>query len=705
MATSSTSAAATAPRRWRQTFSADGERAWPLRQEHAALAAILVLSGLLEFVRLSQNGFANDYYSAAVKSMLRSLHNFFYVAADPNGLITVDKPPLGLWLQAISAKIFGFSALSLLVPEGICAVLAVALLYRIVAPRFGKVAALLSAFTLAVFPSFVAVSRDNGLDPLLILLMLAACGAALSAIDSGRLRQLLWCAVVVGLAFNTKALAAFLVVPGIALGYLVCAPGSVRRRLAQLTAAGVVMVAVAASWSVVVELTPAAQRPFVGSTFNNSELSLDFGYNGFGRVGGQQGGPGSTKKYPADGQAPLVRPGVDVPRSAVELRYLAAHPGVQGLAPPVHHQPRHRAAPGRRRGKEVPFASTHLTPARILGRGLGDQAGWDAVFALLGLIALVIAVRRRQDRRTAGLFVLGGWFLVELLTLDFSSGIVHPYYSSALGPGLAVMVGAGAVALATLVRSRDDRTALLGYVLTVIAIGGTVGAQLFLIGHYGDPTWWRIPLVAIAVAAVVAIPLMRARAGTALAIAVAAVLVAPMVYSFSVWLAPVDGTFPTAGPYDHAGYGGYGKPAIAMRATRSLIRFLGTHGATKPYALLTESSDQAAAYILLGLDADAEGGYNTTDPALGNDRLAYLVAHDEARYFLIGGPYDVRGGNDASNAARLVCPEVPQLVWANGGSSGGSWLVDCAGRSAELRHPYRSARKFLRTHPLVRYTL
>ena len=238
MATSSTSAAATAPRRWRQTFSADGERAWPLRREYAALAAILVLSGLLEFVKLAQNGYANVYYSAAVKSMLRSFHNFFYVAADPNGLITVDKPPLGLWLQAISAKIFGFSALSLLIPEGICAVLAVALLYRIVAPRFGKVAALVSAFTLAVFPSFVAVSRDNGLDPLLILLMLAACGAALSAIDSGRLRQLIWCGVFVGLAFNTKALAAFLVVPGIGLGYLVCAPGSLRRRLAQLAAAG-----------------------------------------------------------------------------------------------------------------------------------------------------------------------------------------------------------------------------------------------------------------------------------------------------------------------------------------------------------------------------------------------------------------------------------------------------------------------------------
>src|SRR5579862_2679673 len=226
----------------------DGARTRSLGFEHAGLAGVLVLSGLLEFVRLGQNGFANTYYSAAVKSMLRSWHNFFFVAADPSGLITVDKPPLGLWLQAVSAKLFGFSPLSLLIPEGICAMLAVALLYFIVAPRFGKVAALVSALALAVFPSFVAVGRDNGVDPLLILLMLAACGVGLAAIERGSLWRLVAAGVLVGLAFNTKTLAALLCVPGIALGYVACAPGSVRRRLAHLAVAGIVSLAVCASW-------------------------------------------------------------------------------------------------------------------------------------------------------------------------------------------------------------------------------------------------------------------------------------------------------------------------------------------------------------------------------------------------------------------------------------------------------------------------
>jgi 4-amino-4-deoxy-L-arabinose transferase-like glycosyltransferase len=680
-------------------------RYWRAGPQHAVLAAILVLSGLLEFVRLSQNGFANGFYSAAVKSMLRSWHNFFFVSSDPNGFITVDKPPLALWLQGLSAKLFGFAPLSLIVPEGICAVLAVAILYRIVAPRFGPVAGLLSAFSLAVFPSFVAVSRENAVDPLLILLMLAACGAALAAIDSGRLRTLVGCGVLVGLAFNTKSLAAFLCIPGIAVGHMVCAPGTLRRRAAQLTAAGAVFVIVAVSWSVAVDLTPAAQRPYVGGSANNSEFQLEFGYNGFGRVGGQQGGPGSTTISLTLAQTfPLVRPGVNVPRNAFERHWYATHP--PAAAAPPHSSARPRAAPtGRqRRFSAIPFAGTR-SPVRIFGTGLGDQAGWLIPLALIGMIAVGLVARGRRDRRMAALYVLGGWFLVELLTLDFSAGIVHPYYASALGPGTAAMVGGGAVALGSLVGAGPARLALRGYVLAVLAIGGTVAAQLVLIGREGDPLWWRIPLVVLCLGGVVAILAARARASWALAVAVGALLVAPAVYSFSVWLAPVDGTFPTAGPYNPAGSGGLGVTPADARADQGLVNFVETNGATKPYALFTQSSDEAAPLILLGLAASAEGGYGASDPALGNARLATLVANGEARYLLIGGPYAQRGNNSAVTAARLVCPEIPQRIWAPDTYGQSFFLVDCAGKAAELRSPYQAAREYLRAHPTVHYQL
>jgi hypothetical protein len=181
----------------------------------------------------------------------------------------------------------------------------------------------------------------------------------------------------------------------------------------------------------------------------------------------------------------------------------------------------------------------------------------------------------------------------------------------------------------------------------------------------------------------------------------------PAIYSFSVWLAPVDGTFPTAGPYNHAGWGGLDQPPDDVVAYRGLVRYVESNQPADRYPLLTQSSDQAAPLILLGLRASAEGGYGASDPALSNTRLAALVAAGEARYFLISGPYSDRGGNSGETAARLVCAEIPEVVWAPAHSPnlGGSYLVDCAGRAAELRHPYASARAFLRAHPNVHYKL
>jgi 4-amino-4-deoxy-L-arabinose transferase-like glycosyltransferase len=339
--------------------------------------------------------------------------------------------------------------------------------------------------------------------------------------------------------------------------------------------------------------------------------------------------------------------------------------------------------------------------------GLGGQAGWLVPLALIGMLALCLTVRGRGDRRMAGLFVLGGWFVVELLVLDFSAGIVHPYYSSALGPGLGAMVGAGAVAIGSLVRDPQTRLAMRGFVLAVVAVAATVAVEVILADREGDPLWWRIPLVLLCLGGLVAIPLARSRAGWALAVAVAALLVTPTAYSFSVWLAPVNGTFPVAGPYSYPGQGGYGVGPVTLRVDRRLIRYLRTHGATQPYALFTQSSDQASPLILLGLRASASGGYNTTDPALSGDQLATLVAEHKARYFWVAGPYSSRGGNGGSTAARLVCPEIPAQIWSYGISNGlGSYLVDCAGRSNELRHPYRYARAFIAKHeakyPLLR---
>jgi 4-amino-4-deoxy-L-arabinose transferase-like glycosyltransferase len=667
---------------------------------HLALAGVLALSAVLNTYKLSQNGYANVFYSAGVKSMLRSLHNFLFVSFDPGGLVSVDKPPLALWVQAASAKVFGFAPLSLLLPEALAGVLAVAVLYRVLARRFGAAAGIAGALAMAVFPSFVAVSRENGVDPLLILLMLLACGAALRAVETGRWRMLLWSGALIGLAFNVKTLATLLVVPGIALAYLVCAPGSIYRRSLQLLAAGALMAIIACSWMTFVELTPASKRPYVGSSTNNSEFGLTFGYNGFGRVGGQVGGPG---------RVPL-RPGALVPFSKNALQTIRRHQRVRrGSSAEFTGGTGTLLANGRNKNP-IPFGGP-TGPLRLFGTGLGDQAGWLLPLALCGLLALALLAlaerqpsRRRRpgrdlpaaplqapsdgdpsgrrDPRLATVIVLGGWFLVEAAVLSLSKGIVHPYYASALAPGTGAMAGAGAVALVALARGR-----LRWWALALLAGGilATLAAQIVLL-HREQYMAWFVPVLMVGTAgAYTALLLRRRLAAPAMALLFCLLMVAPAAYAATTWLAPVEGTFPAAGPKAAAGAGGVGVSGSHLVSYRQLIHYVETNGTGSRWGLFTDAAPTAAPYILLGLDAGSLAGYSGTDPALDGAGLARLVARGEARYVVLGGEFASRGGNRATVAVLRACRLVAPRAWHGPAISPfGLALFDCAGRERAL---------------------
>jgi 4-amino-4-deoxy-L-arabinose transferase-like glycosyltransferase len=663
---------------------------------HAGLPVVMALSAVLSTHRLAQNGYANIFYSAGVQSMLRSLHNFVFVSFDPGGLVTVDKPPVALWVQATSAKLFGLSPLSLLLPEAIVGVLTVALLYVVLTRRFGAVAAFAGALALAMFPSFVAVSRDNGVDPVLILLLLLACAFALRACETGRWRSLIGSAVVVGLAFNTKTLAAYLVVPSIALGYLVCAPGSVRRRIVQLLVAGAAMLAVSFAWIAFVELTPASKRPYVGSSTNNTELGLTFEYNGLGRVEGQTGGPNSI----------VTRPGAYVPASRQRAVNDAAraHPSPPpATSPPVRLRPAAVPEPARkttgRESEPIPFGASP-GPLRLLGKGLGDQAGWMLPFALFGLLAIALTVvdrrrsgpghgepaqdasgspppgRGRRDPRLATLLVLGGWFVVEAAVLSLSKGIVHPYYVSALAPGTGAMAGAGAVAFVELIRGPRR---VWGLALLALALATTLTTQVVLMHREAYAVSFIPVLAAGAAAGFLALVLMRRLAAPAIALVFLLLLVVPTAYATTTWLAPVEGTFPVAGTKAFPGTGGYGVNDRDLGIDRALLNYVSTHHPGSRWALLTVASDSASPIMLMGLDAGALGGYSGSDPALDGPQLARLVARHQARYVLLGGEYSERGGNLATKAVLRACKQLAPWEWKSPvGYPYGLVLFDCA---------------------------
>jgi 4-amino-4-deoxy-L-arabinose transferase-like glycosyltransferase len=617
--------------------------------------------------------------------------------------VSVDKPPLALWLQAASAKLFGFSPLSLLLPEALMAIAAVAVLYVLLLRRFGVAAALAGALSMAVFPSFVAVSRANGVDTMLIGLSLLACAAAISACETGRWRGLIGAAVLVGLAFNTKTLAAYLVVPGIAAAYLLCAPVPLVKRVLQLLAAGVVLGLVSFAWIAVVEATPASKRPYVGSSTNNTELGLTFEYNGFGRVGGQKGGPGQNRGI-GGARVPLAT------QRRVERERRAAGP-----LPPIHELEFPPTPPSGREALPIPFGASP-GPLRLFGKGLGDQGGWMLPLALFGLLAtamMIVLDRRtpgeaptpagaptlrgapapaearplRRDPRLATVIVLGGWLLTEWIVLSGSSGIVHPYYMSALAPASGAMAGAGIVALA---RLAVGRLKLVGLALWLAAILATAAVQVVLLHREHYLLSFVSVLLVGGAACLAAIGLgsllgRREAVAAGAALALALLLVAPAAYSSTTWLAPVQPTFPAAGPRQAAGHGGTGLTPRSLAVNQAIRRYVESHGATRRFALFTDAAETASPFILEGMRAAAIAGYSGIDPVLDGRGLSRLVASRQARYVLLGGEYSSRGGNGATQAVIADCRELVPAEWGSPVAYPfGLVLFDCGGRERQL---------------------
>jgi 4-amino-4-deoxy-L-arabinose transferase-like glycosyltransferase len=468
------------------------------------LIGLLAVTGVLNLWNLSLNGFANTYYAAAVKSMSTSWHDFLFASMDKSGLMTVDKPPLALWVEALSARIFGFDSWSILVPQALMGIAAAALMYDLVRRRFGRVAGFIAGLALATTPIIVAMSRHNNPDELLVLCTVAAIWFMLRALEDGRTKWLVWAGVCIGLGFETKMAAALMVVPAIALAYFWVAPRGRSRSVRQLLTGGAVMAVVSLAWPLLVTLTPAADRPWISGTADNSIWSLIFGYNGLGRVAGQSGGPGA----------------------------IGGGGGVFG-------------------------GSTGIF--RLLNSSLGDQAGWLLGFAIVAGVALVVLSRlRRNDFRTGFVILLGGSLLTAGVVFSFASGIFHPYYVSYLAPMIAALVGAGVGLM--LGSGRSARI-----VAPAVIVGGAI-TELIVLGEIGGQLGWAVPVI-VALGGASAIVLAtglgaRARA-VAVGVAVAALLAAPATWAAETLGHATSSTFPAGGPasanYGPGGGGGFAR--------------------------------------------------------------------------------------------------------------------------------------------------
>ncbi len=638
------------------------------------LAGLMVVAGVLYLWALNRNGFANEYYSAAVRSMSSNWHAFLYGSFDQSGVMTVDKPPLALWVQALSVRVFGFSSWSMLVPQALMGVASVAFIYDLTRRHFGRVAGFTAGLALVLTPITVAISRHNNPDALLVLCCVAALWFVVRAFADGRTRWIVLAGVAVGLGFEAKMAAALLVVPAIAAAWLWIAPRGRGKAVGQLLAGGAAMTVVGLAWPMLMWLTPAADRPWVSGTSDNSIWSLILGYNGLGRLFGQSGGPGGGATGGPGG-------GGGGPGGGL----FGGDPG----------------------------------PLRLLNEALGGQAGWLLGVALVGGLGLLAATRlRRSDPRTGWLLLVGGSFLTIAVAFSRAEGIFHPYYVSQLAPFIAALVGA----TTALVLKRDLIARIVG---PAAVLAGVVCEIAILRDNPTSLSWWPGllaaggVLVAVGLAVVLA-PRMRA---WVVAGAIALLLLAPGAWAAQTLGHATSGTFPAGGPATSGFAGGAGGPGLGgapggfgAGAPGSLGGTTaggsaggGTTGGGAPggsagggmfggdtttltaaiaYAqqngggaiAVASQSGAASSLISSGADVVAIGGFSGRESQVTTAWLADAVESGRIRYVLTSGggglPNDGRtGADDVMTAVEAVGKQVSSV----------DGLYDLQGLAAALR--------------------
>ncbi|MEO6501825.1 MAG: glycosyltransferase family 39 protein [Jatrophihabitantaceae bacterium] len=615
-------------------------RALPLRGRvtdpawvRPSVLALLLLTALLYLWGLSASGYANSFYSAAAQAGSASWKAMFFGSSDAANSITVDKPPAALWIMALSVRLFGLNSWSVLGPQALEGVASVALLYLTVRRTSGPAAGLIAGAVLAASPVAALMFRFNNPDALLVLLMAAGAYCLVRALETASTRWLSLVGALTGFGFLTKMLQALLVVPAFALVYLLAAPNPLRNRIGQLLAAGAALIASAGWWIAIVSLVPAEYRPYIGGSQNNSILELTLGYNGFGRLTGNEVG------------------------------------SVGGGA-----------------GGGGRWGSTGAT--RLFGAEMGTQISWllPSALLLLGAGLWFTGKAPRTDRTRAALLLWGGWLLVTGLVFSYAQGIIHPYYTVALAPAIGGVIGVAA----TLLWRLRDRLAAVGLLAASVLLAAVWEFTLLDRTPSWAP-WLRYVILMAGVGSslmLLAVSQLGRRAALMIAtVALIASLAGPTAYAVSTARTPHSGSIPSAGPAGgFSGLGGPGGPGGQRINGQRPGGFVPPNGApaggfgpgqvpggvigggAAPRAggvggLLNASTPSAAVVSALRADSErftwvaaavgsnsaagfqlatekpvmAIGGFNGSDPSPSLAQFQALVAAGKIHYFIGGG--------------------------------------------------------------------
>lgn len=638
---------------------------WFKSRADIPLIIIMLISAFLNGYNIWQDKYVNTYYTTAVASMLENFHNFFFASLDSAGSVTVDKPPVVFWIQTASAYIFGLHGWSVILPQALAQVGSVLLIYLLVKPSFGTMAARLAAFAMATTPIAVAVSRTNNIDAMLVFTLLLATWLLFRGLRNSKAGLILAAFAVVGIAFNEKMLQAYMIVPALGLFYLLASRFNWKRKAVTLAGSAVVLLIVSLSWAVVVDSTPANERPYMGSSGTNSVLNLAFGYNGLSRLtgdrgtGGERGGQRSEWRQTASTNSSNTNSDQTQTATSSNSSTATGNAGTNNMAaggfgaggqmPPGGFggngqggQGGPGGGPGGNSGGGM-FGTGEKGPLRLFQSALSGQASWLLPFALIASIGLLASIRRRNITQKHKEIIFWLAWLIPVAAFFSVAGFFHQYYLIMLAPPISALFGAGFVELW---QQNRERSGWLSWLLPG-AVLATSLFSWFVLQNYNETigSSWSIAVLILGIigTALLVIAQLKSEKLTKFAViaSVLAMFIGPVYWALTPIIYGGNSMIPQAGPTQFGGGGGGGRMPGGDWGNRG-------HNANTQQAEGTQTNkdtEQRSSTRFRGM-----GGPNGSQ-SLDQKTLSYLQKHNTGETYLFAAsnystaaPYMIEAG-------------------------------------------------------------